>query len=88
MLLSLFASPYAWITDQAVLIPALLVGIYRATTRVQLGTLALASAAIELTQVLGANLHSVVYLWTSPFWLAWYLYISAKAHAQDSRCSL
>lgn len=88
MLLSLFASPYAWITDQAVLIPALLVGIYRATTHVQLGTLALASAAIELTQVLGANLHSAVYLWTSPFWLAWYLYISAKAHAQDSRCSL
>ena len=88
MLVSLFASPYAWITDQAVLIPALLVGVYRATTRAQLGTLALASAAIELAQVLGANLHSAVYLWTSPFWLAWYLYVSAKAHTQISRCSL
>jgi hypothetical protein len=88
MLVSLFASPYAWITDQAVLIPALMAGVYRSTTRAQLGTLALASAAIELAQVLGANLHSAVYLWTTPFWLAWYLYVSAKAHAQVSRCSL
>jgi hypothetical protein len=88
MMVSLFASPYAWITDQAVLIPALLVGVYRATTRAQLGTLALASAAIELAQVLGANLHSSLYLWTSPFWLAWYLYVSEKVHTQVSRCSL
>jgi hypothetical protein len=88
MLVSLFASPYAWITDQAVLIPALLAGVYRATTRAQLGTFALASAAIELAQVLGANLHSAVYLWTTPFWLAWYLYVSAKTHTQVSRRSL
>jgi len=88
MLVSVFASPYAWITDQAVLIPALFVGVYRATTRAQLAVLALASAAIELSQVLGANLHSVQYLWTAPFWLAWYLYVCAKSCDQASQRSL
>jgi len=88
MLVSVFASPYAWITDQAVLIPALLVGIYRATTRAQLGVLALASAVIELAQVLGANLHSALYLCTAPFWLAWCLYVSSKSRDQASQRSL
>jgi hypothetical protein len=88
MLVSIFASPYAWITDQAVLIPALLVGVYRATARAQLGLLALASAVIEIAQLLGANLHSALYLWTTPFWLAWFLYVSAKSRDQSSRCSL
>ncbi len=88
MLVSILASPYAWITDQALLIPALLVGVYRATTRAQLGVLALASATIEIAQLLGANLHSALYLWTTPFWLAWFLYVSAKAHTQASQRSL
>jgi hypothetical protein len=88
MLVSILASPYAWITDQALLVPALLVGVYRATTRAQLGLLALASAAIEIAQLLGANLHSALYLWTTPFWLAWFLYVSAKAHTQAGQCSL
>jgi hypothetical protein len=88
MLVSILASPYAWITDQALLIPALLVGVYRATTRAQLGLLALASATIEIAQLLGANLHSALYLWTTPLWLAWFLYVSAKAHTQASQRSL
>lgn len=88
MLVSLFASPYAWITDQAILIPALLVGVYRATTRAQLGVLALASAFIECAQLLGANLHSALYLCTAPFWLVWYLYVSARSRDQASRPSL
>jgi hypothetical protein len=88
LVVSVFTSPYAWITDQAVLIPALLVGIYRATTRAQLGVLALASAAIELAQIMGANLHSALYLCTAPFWLTWFLYVSAKARDQASLRSL
>jgi hypothetical protein len=88
MLVSILASPYAWITDQALLVPALLVGVYRATSRAQLGLLALASAAIEIAQLLGANLHSALYLWTTPFWLAWFLYVSTKARTQASQCSL
>jgi hypothetical protein len=88
MLVSIFASPYAWITDQAVLIPALMVGVYRATSRAQLCLLAMASATIELAQLLGANLHSALYLWTTPFWLAWHLYVSVNSCNQASDCSL
>jgi hypothetical protein len=88
MLISILASPYAWITDQTLLIPALLVGVYRATTRVQFGLLALASAAIEITPLTGKDLHSALYLWTTPFWFAWFLYVSAKAHTQASERSL
>jgi hypothetical protein len=67
------------------------VGVYRATTRAQLGLLgllALASAVIEIAQLLGANLHSALYLWTTPFWLAWFLYVSAKSRDQASQRSL
>jgi hypothetical protein len=88
MLVSILASPYAWITDQALLVPALLVGVYRATTRAQLGALALASAVIEITPLTGKDLHSALYLWTTPLWLAWFLYVSAKAHTQASQRSL
>ena len=88
MLVSVLASPYAWITDQALLVPALLVGVYRATTRAQLGALMLASAVIEITPLSGRTLHSALYLWTTPFWLAWFLYVSAKSRDQASQRSL
>jgi len=88
ILVSVFASPYAWITDQSIMIPALLLGVYRATTRAQLGVFALASAAIEIAQILGANLHSALYLCTAPFWLAWYLYISLISRDQVTLRSL
>jgi hypothetical protein len=83
MLVSIFASPYSWITDQALLAPALLVGVYRATTRAQLGVLALASAAIEIAQIFGVSLHSALFLWTTPFWFAWFLYVSAQARSAN-----
>jgi hypothetical protein len=81
MLVSIFVSPYGWLTDQTLVIPALLVGIYRATSREQLGILALASAAIEIAQMAGLGMHSAFYLWTTPFWLAWYLQVTIKARS-------
>jgi hypothetical protein len=79
MLVSILVSPYGWLTDQTLVVPALLVGIYRATSREQLGALALASAFIEIAQMAGKGMHSAIYLWTTPFWLAWYLYVTIKA---------
>jgi Glycosyltransferase family 87 len=83
MLVSILVSPYSWLTDQALLVPALLLGAYRATTRAQLGALALASALIEVAQTAGKGMHSALYLWTTPFWLAWYLYVSSKARSEE-----
>ncbi|MGD0797355.1 MAG: glycosyltransferase family 87 protein [Acidobacteriaceae bacterium] len=79
MLVSILVSPYGWLTDQTLVIPALLVGIYRASSREELGVLALASAAIEIAQIARPGMHSAFYLWTTPFWLAWYLYVTMKA---------
>jgi hypothetical protein len=83
MLVSVLVSPYGWLTDQALVIPALLVGIYRATSREQLGTLALASATIEIAQTATLGMHSAFYLWTTPFWLGWYLYVCLKARSRE-----
>jgi hypothetical protein len=81
MLVSILVSPYGWLTDQALVIPALLVGVCRATTREQLGALALASAAMEIAQMAGLGMHSAFYLWTTPFWLGWYWYVSRQAQS-------
>jgi len=88
MLVSILVSPYGWLTDQTVLIPALLVGVYSATSREQLGTLALASAFIEIAQMAGLGMHSAFYLWTTPFWLAWYLYVCMKARSANTPCTV
>jgi len=85
MLVSVLVSPYAWLTDQALLVPALLVGAYRATTTSQLAALALVSAFIEVAQIAGSSMHSALYLWIPPFWLAWYLYVSMQSNGQPSR---
>jgi hypothetical protein len=79
MLVSILCSPYAWMTDQALLIPAVLVGVYRARSRAQLYIPVLASAFIEAVPMLGRGMHSALYLCTAPVLLAWYLYVAAKA---------
>jgi len=81
MLVGLLVSPYSWVTDQCLLIPAMLVGLSRATTRVQLGVLMVANAALEIAN---KGLHSKLYLWMAPLWLAWFLYVSAKSNGADS----
>jgi hypothetical protein len=88
MLVSILVSPYGWLTDQALLIPALLVSVYRATSREQLGLLALASAVVEIVQMAGLGMHSAFYLWTTPFWLAWYLYVCMKARSANASCAV
>ncbi len=78
MLVSLLVSPYSWLTDHAVLIPALLVGLYRATTQVQLALLALASLLIEVAQFTGVSMHSPVFILLPLYWLAWYLFTTRQ----------
>lgn len=72
ILLSLLTAPYCWIYDQCVAVPALLDGVY--STRSQYVVVALALlifvADIELCAV---RITSLLYLWTAPAWLAWYL---------------
>jgi hypothetical protein len=86
MMVSILVSPYAWITDQSLLIPAVLNGVYRATSRVQIWIPALLSTAIELLLLAGKGLHSGWHLWSAPAWLAWYLYVSGNARVAEMGC--
>jgi Glycosyltransferase family 87 len=79
MLVSIVVSPYAWMSDQSLLIPALMVGLYRTTSRAQLYVPALVSAYIEIIPLTGQGMHSPLYVWAPPVMLAWFLYVSRKA---------
>jgi hypothetical protein len=75
MLVSILVAPYTWFMDQVILIPAVLHGAYATRSRGSIAVLALASAIIEIQILRGVPLlKSSFYLWTSPAWLAWYLW--------------
>ena len=84
LLVSVACTPYQWYTDQALLFPAILAGLYRA----QRSAVSLASfgviAAAGLIGVFGHfQLPSVFYIWTAPAWLLWYLFIPKGDRRRD-----
>lgn len=75
LIVSILVAPYAWFTDEAVLLPAILVSLYRASearrSLIPYGCI----AGVALIEVFaGAGISSGYYLWTTPAWLCWYLY--------------
>jgi hypothetical protein len=94
LLVSLLTAPYIWIFDQAIALPALLEGIFRAPSRNWLAGLALMSALIELAHYSGHWSAAAPYyltLWAAPAWLVWYLLAKSAARklntAAESRSS-
>jgi hypothetical protein len=82
VLASMLLSPYAWLTDQVLALPALLQAAFRTSLR-SLLLLALASSAIEIAIRSNFSLHSPYFLWTAPAWLAWYFYARRQAATAD-----
>ncbi|HWG18134.1 MAG TPA: glycosyltransferase 87 family protein [Acidobacteriaceae bacterium] len=84
LLVSVMTAPYAWVTDEAILIPAMLVALYR-LERNGLSMLPYLCATLPaLLEVLfGVQPDTPWYLWTTPAWLAFYLYAAraARNHA-------
>jgi hypothetical protein len=77
---SVLVAPYAWFTDEAVLLPAILAGLYQASRRSLLVFSFI--AGIALIEVLsGVQMPSGFYLWTAPAWLMWYLLESGAVAA-------
>jgi hypothetical protein len=77
LFVSVACAPYAWLTDEAVLLPAILAGLYRTedSGRSLLPFALLAGAAlVELLS--GIWMTSPFYLWSVPAWLIWYLYVT------------
>jgi hypothetical protein len=74
VMVSVWAAPYAWFTDEVIMAPAMLHAFYRAADRRGLLMIfgACDLAALGLI-VWGVTLGSGAYIWTSTAWLAWYL---------------
>jgi hypothetical protein len=73
-------APYAWLTDEVVLLPAVLVGVYRAIdTRRSMLPIAIFCAAALIELYADVRITSWYYTWTTPAWLAWYLYATRSS---------
>lgn len=86
LLVSALCAPYAFFCDESILLPAVLTGIYRAVdSRRSLWPLAVIGG-IALIEVLETvKLQSLYYLWTTPAWLAWYLYATRTMVAEEEK---
>jgi Glycosyltransferase family 87 len=79
LLVGAMCSPYSWFTDEAMLLPAVLGGLYRADQSGRsLVPFALFAAAAILELLTGVPVASPFFLWTTPAWLLWYLYATGK----------
>jgi hypothetical protein len=86
LLVSAMCAPYAWFTDEAMLLPAVLGGVYRAeTTGRSLVPFGVVAGLAVFEMMLNVPLSSTLYLWSTPAWLAWYLYAtSSKRRVAES----
>ena len=85
LIVSVLCSPYSLLTDEAVLLPAMLTAVYRAENTgrslIPFGVI----AGIALFEVMGnVGISTVFYLWTVPAWLGWYLYATRGGVRQRS----
>jgi hypothetical protein len=79
LLVSAMCTPFGWFTDESMLLPAVLAGVYRAAesgrSLIPIGLI----AGVALVEVLvPVQITSPFYIWTTPAWLAWYLYATRK----------
>lgn len=75
LLVSAMCTPFGWFTDESMLLPAILSGLYRAVdSRRSLLPLGLIAGAALIEVLVPVKITSPFYLWTTPAWLASYLY--------------
>ncbi len=82
LLVSVLCSPHGWITDEVIVLPAILGGLYAAKgSRLLQIVLLLMSGVVLLEFANGAKPVSPYYLWTAPAWFVWYLFAMHRRHA-------
>jgi hypothetical protein len=75
LLVSVACAPYAWFSDEALLFPAIMAAVYRAQDRERtLVPFGIFAGAALMEVLAGVPMTSPYYLWTTPAWLAWFLY--------------
>ena len=87
-------TPYAWFTDEVVLLPAMLqagLWIYHARQRVTMGARAVcvcfASLNLLLLLILAAKVPFAtgIYFWSSLVWFSWYFYAKGFSSRDAAR---
>lgn len=74
-LVSALCTPYAWFTDEAMLLPAILAGVYAAVDARRSLAPIVFFAVVALIEVCSlGHIASTNYLWTVPAWFGWYVY--------------
>lgn len=85
LLVSAMCAPYGWFFDESVLLPAVLTGVLRAKeTGRPLWPIAVAAAAALIEAQQEVSVMSPYYLWSTPVWLAWYVYASKPARTPQN----
>ncbi|HEX4286169.1 MAG TPA: glycosyltransferase 87 family protein [Terracidiphilus sp.] len=83
VVVGVLCAPYAWLTDEAVLLPAVLTGVYRALDlRRSLVPIAVFAGVALIELYANVRVTAWYYTWTTPAWLLWFLY--AMRPADDS----
>jgi len=85
LLVSVLVAPYAWFSDEAILLPAILAGLYtlrdRGRSAVPFGIIAgIALIEVFFTQDM-ATFH---FIWTAPAWLLWYLHATRRTRSHTA----
>ncbi len=82
-LVSMVVAPYAWFTDQAIALPAILFALL-GTKRPRRGSLTLLLVlmiAAIVERFMTETLYFPVFMWQGVAWLGWYLYATSNATA-------
>jgi hypothetical protein len=85
LLVGAVCTPYGFNSDEAILIPAVLAGLYRVLAEGRSAILLwLLGGAALVEAVAKVPLGSFWYVWTAPAWLAWYLYATRNGARIDA----
>lgn len=85
LLVGAICTPYGFLTDEPLLLPAVLAGLYRQLDahRPVWPLIVFAGAALaEL--IMNVTIVSRGYMWTTPAWLVWYLYATGRLSVQPA----
>ena len=75
LVVSVACAPYSWYTDQAMLLPPIVVGLSQSEKSIRsLALFALIAGTGLIAMMVDIKLTSGFFVWTAPAWLLWYAY--------------
>jgi hypothetical protein len=80
LIISVGCAPYAWFTDESILLVPLIAGAYRATAANRTLLPCALILAVAVTELFKGNwIGTTYYLWTIPAYLLWYIYATRQS---------